>query len=201
MVRSRLPLAINFIQKEKLNPDSVFSNIDTNYSKDEIKILRLAAWFHDIGKASATKMNIEKNRLTAYGHEQPKHYMPQIEKLSGNLRSLYDNLSPQEKDILHFVIDNHMSLDQNTGFPKKLWPQIFDDTGKIKNEIKPKLLMTFIAMDRTGRLRGKDFEPHFTTFKHKQDASLKNVHQELSDMNKPLELSKDKHLEKLKNAS
>ena len=58
MVRSRLPLAVDFVQKEKLKTDSIFSNLDVNLNPSQIRILKLAAWFHDIGKASANKIKV-----------------------------------------------------------------------------------------------------------------------------------------------
>lgn len=200
MVRSRLPMAINFVKNEQLkNPDSVFSNLDMNITPQEEKILKMAAWFHDIGKASATKVDLDTGKITAHAHEHPKHYMPQIEKLQGPLKDIYNSLSESDKDILHFIIDNHMSLNQETGLPKKLWTIIFDDDGKIKNEIKPKLLITLMIMDRTGRIRGEDFEPHIQSFKQKQELSKNKAHKEFSATFDPLHLSVDKHLRRLQN--
>ena len=57
MVRSRLPIAIDFLKKEQQNTDSIFSNLDLNYTPQEIKLLKLSAWFHDMGKATATKIS------------------------------------------------------------------------------------------------------------------------------------------------
>ena len=200
MVRSRLPIAIEFVKKEQQNnPNSVFKNLDMNLSANDIKILKLAAWFHDIGKASATKVDQETGKITAHGHESAKHYLPQIERLSGNLKNIYNSLSTVEKDILHFVIDNHMSLNQETGLPRKLWSAIYDDEGNIKNDTKSKLLIIFIIMDRTGRLKAVDFEPHITTFKHKQDASIQKADKEFADTLHPLHVSKEKHLQRLQN--
>lgn len=199
MVRSRLPIAIDFLKKEQQNTDSIFSNLDLNYTPQEIKLLKLSAWFHDMGKATATKIDHETGKISAIRHEHPDHYMPQINKLSGMLKSMFDSLSPEEKNVLFFVIDNHMSLNQESGLPKKLWPFIFDEDGKIKNEIKSKLLITFIIMDRTGRIKGSDFLPHIKTFKQKQQASKENANKEFKDTLIPLHLSKDKHIKRLTN--
>lgn len=200
MVRSRLPMAIDFIKKDQsVNQNSIFSYLDMNISPQEEKILKMAAWFHDIGKASATKVDLDTGKITAHGHENSKHYMPQIDKLQGPLKEIYKSLSESDKDVLHFIIDNHMSLNQQTGFPKKLWTTIFDEDGKIKNEIKPKLLITFIIMDRTGRIRGEDFEPHVQSFKQKQNLSKDKAHKEFSSTFDPLNLSIDKHLQRLNN--
>ncbi len=199
MVRSRLPLAINFIKKEQLNPESVFHNLDLNLSKQELKILRLAAWFHDIGKASANKIDPDTGKISSHGHENSQHYMPMLNKLSGSLKTIYESLSLVEKDILHFIIDNHMSLQVGSGFPKKLYEIIFDENGKIKNEEKPKLLVIFILMDRTGRLKEIDFHPNIKTFKDKQEISKKNADKELGDTINHLNISKEKHLQRLDN--
>jgi hypothetical protein len=197
MVRSRLPMAIEFIRREASKPGSIFSNLGTSYDKMEMKILKLAAWFHDIGKATATK--VDGGRITAHGHESPGHYMPQIDKLSGGLRDIYDSLPREDREVLFFVIDNHMSLQQEGGFPRKLWGSIFDGEGKIRDEIKPKLLVTFIIMDRTGRIRGEDFMPHVSTFRQKQDLSKVHADKEFTAMMDPLHKSRDKHLTRLGN--
>lgn len=199
MVRSRLPLAMDFIAKEKLKPDSIFSNLDLNLSSREMRILKLAAWFHDIGKASASEINQETGKVTSYGHENAKHYMPMIDKLSGNLKQLFENLTPEEKEILYFVIDYHMSLQVPHGFPRKIYEKIFDDNGKVRNDSKAKLLVIFIIMDRTGRIKESDFRPDIKTFQQKQNISKQNAHKELDDTLIHLNISKEKHLQRLDN--
>lgn len=199
MVRSRLPLALDFINKEKIKQDTIFSNVNTNLTKSEERILKLAAWFHDIGKASATQTDSETGKITAHGHESPKHYLPMLDKLSGSLKQLYEILTLEEKDILYFVIDNHMSLQVPHGFPRKIYDKIFDENGKIKNEPKAKLLIIFIIMDRTGRIKQSDFNPNVQTYQHKQEISKKNAHKELDDTLIHLNISKEKHLQRLDN--
>jgi len=199
MVRSRLPLAIDFVQKEKLKPDSIFSNLDVNLNPSQIRILKLAAWFHDIGKASANKIDKDTGKITSHGHETPKHYLPMMDQLSGSLKEFFNALTPDEKDILFFVIDNHMSLQKGSGFPRKLYEIIFDQDGKIKNDNKAKLLVVFIIMDRTGRIKESDFHPEIQTFKQKQLVSKQNAHKELDDTLSHIHMSKDKHLQRLDN--
>ena len=194
MVRSRLPHAVEFLRSQSQNPDSPLSNLDPRITPSEERILKMAAWLHDIGKASVTKWNPEKEKLTSHGHERPDSYMPQIERLSGPIRSIYDSLSGFERDVLHFVIDNHMSLQPGSGFPRRLLPELFGDDGKVRNEIKPKLLVIFILMDRTGRLRGEDFKPSMG-FRDKQSASLANAGAELGDTIKHIKTSAEKHAE------
>ena len=92
-----------------------------------------------------------------------------------------------------------MSLQQDGGFPRKLWGSIFDGEGKIRDEIKPKLLVTLIIMDRTGRIRGEDFMPHVSTFRQKQDLSKVHADKEFTAMMDPLHKSRDKHLTRLGN--
>ena len=199
MVRSRLPLALDFVSKEKSKPDSIFSNLDMNLTPSQIRILKLAAWFHDIGKASANKIDKETGKITSHGHENSNHYLPMIDQLSGNLKEFFNALTSEEKEVLFFVIDNHMSLQVGGGFPRKLYEIIFDQDGKIKNDSKAKLLVTFIIMDRTGRIKEADFHPEIQTFKQKQQVSKQNAHKEVDDTLQHIHISKEKHLQRLDN--
>lgn len=196
MVRSRLPLALNFIARDKENPDSVFKNLDMNLSDSDLRVLKLAAWFHDIGKASASKFG-DDGKVKSHGHESPKHYMPMIEKLTGPIKDMYLSLSPEDMETLHFVIDNHMSLQPESGFPKKLYNTMYDGKGMIRNERRPKLLVTFILMDRTGRLKGKDFNFGINTFKDKQATSIMNADKEVDDTIGHIKKSGLKHIERI----
>lgn len=196
MVRSRLPLALDFIKKDKEKPDSVFKNLDMNLSGSDMRILKLAAWFHDIGKASASKIG-DDGKVKSYGHESPKHYMPMIDKLTGPIKEMYLSLSQDDMDTLHFVIDNHMSLQREIGFPKKLYNIMYDDNGIIRNERKPKLLVTFILMDRTGRLNGADFHSGISSFKDKQATSIMNAEKEIGDTISHIRKSSTKHLDRI----
>lgn len=196
MVRSRLPLVLDFINQDKSNPNSVFANLDMNLLNSDIRILKLAAWFHDIGKASAITFGVN-GKVNSLGHEAPKHYMPMIDKLTGPIKDMYLSMSPQDKDVLHFVIDNHMSLQPETGFPKKLYNVMYDAKGKIRNERKSKLLITFILMDRTGRLKGKNFHFGIKNFRDKQNTSLMNVGQEIDDTINHIRKSSDKHIQRI----
>lgn len=194
MVRSRLPHVIEFLRGERVKGESPLSGIDPRITPSEERVLKMAAWLHDIGKASVTKWNHEKGKLTSYRHESPESYRPQIDRLSGSMKSLYQSMPEFELDALHFVIDNHMSLQPGSGFPKRLLPQIFDERGKVRNETKPKLLVIFILMDRTGRLRADDFSPGMG-FRDKQSASLARSGDELGDAVKNLRTSSEKHAE------
>lgn len=194
MVRSRLPHVVEFLKSEGLKKESPLSNLDPRLTPSEERVLKMAAWLHDIGKASVTKWNPEKEKLTSYGHERPESYKPQLDRLSGPLKSMYESMPEFELDVLHFVIDNHMSLRPGAGFPKRLLPEIFDDYGKVRNEMKPKLLVMFILMDRTGRLRGEDFKPDMG-YREKQSASLAKSGGELGDAVKHLGAASRKHVE------
>ena len=92
-----------------------------------------------------------------------------------------------------------MSLQKGSGFPRKLYEIIFDQDGKIKNDNKAKLLVVFISMDRTGRIKESDFHPEIQTFKQKQLVSKQNAHKELDDTLSHIHMSKDKHLQRLDN--
>lgn len=150
MVRKRLNNAIEYFKNLSSDKNSVFGNLNTNLSDDEINTLRLAAWIHDIGKASAT--TIEDGKIKAIGHEDPEHFEPMMQRLNNAWKKMYEKSSQQDKDDLWFIIQNHMKL-HDFGFSKKSLNQLLDDTGKFKNDRKIKLLLILIMMDQSGRIK------------------------------------------------
>lgn len=188
MVRSRLPHLEKWFMEQGGNDSSPLSNIDFRLTESEKKILSMAAWLHDIGKATATKWDGRKKKYSSKGHETRGSYEPQIRRLTGKLKTAYESLSEFESDVLHFIIDHHMSLEHGSGFDRKIARQVLDKHGKVKNEIKPKLLVFFIMMDRTGRLRAKDHKPGMD-FEEKQAASLENMLPQIEDTIRDLRIS------------
>jgi len=169
MVRAQLDKAISLIQKEASKPNSFLSNLDTNYTEQDRNILRMAAWLHDIGKASATKIGgihwQDERRLKnlygdkpnlgqarAIGHEQFYHFNPMARELmkSSLWKKMYDNAGFEDKKDLWFIINHHMDVTKS----KKMLRRNIDPDGKFRNDRRLKLLLAFSLMDKMGRISG-----------------------------------------------
>lgn len=155
MVRKSLDSAKNLLYKE--SGRFPFENLKFNLSNKEEKMLKLCAWFHDIGKASATTIDGKhwslggEGKITAKGHEKPDHYLPMIDKINPIARKMLDSLSSDELEDVYFCIDNHMSL-RDGKFSKKVLSKIADSDGNYKSNRKVKLLLFLITMDWIGRI-------------------------------------------------
>jgi hypothetical protein len=148
LVKKALPQAVSLMQNAIHTPDSPFSNFSPEYSSREINILRLVALTHDIGKASATAWTNDEKGYQAIGHEDLSHLIPGFRKLKASpiWNKLYQSTNEEDRRIFMFLIRNHM-----TKFGKGDQNQWIDDKGKYKNDIKIKLLLTFVLMDHLGR--------------------------------------------------
>jgi hypothetical protein len=168
MVRAQLTDAIAHFQQVVADKDSVFGNLDPHLDKSDVNLLKIGAWMHDIGKASATTFtrtvdDKEKtvkygqgplepgDKIQAIGHEQPWHFEPMMKKLGQPWQQMYEKASPRDKEDLWFVIQHHMSL-KSSGFGRKLLQQLLDETGKFRNDRRIKLLLILIMMDQSGRI-------------------------------------------------
>lgn len=121
MVRQQLNDAIAYFRQMTADKNSVFGNFDPTLNQSDINLLRIAAWMHDIGKASAT--TIDKGRIQAIGHEQPWHFEPMMEKLGEPWKRMYEKASLQDKEDLWYVIQHHMDL-KSHGFGRRMLGQL-----------------------------------------------------------------------------
>lgn len=155
MVRHSLDQALTLLKQAQQKPDSPFKNLDLNLTEDDINLLRVGGWMHDIGKATATQFDPEKQDWTAHAHEQPQHYIPNMRKLKGSpWEKVWRSADSAAKKDLFFMITYHMSLrPQNgkTGFGRLLGNRLVDESGQYKNERRVKLLLILILMDHIGR--------------------------------------------------
>lgn len=158
MVRQQLNSAISHFVELTANKNSAFSNLNPNLTPAEINILKIGAWLHDIGKASATTIDGEpwENATTngvikAIKHEDPEHFELGMKRLGEPWQSMYQKASTEDKNDLWFVIQNHMSLRQ--AFGRKTIKNLVDETGKYKNDRRIKLLLILILMDQSGRTK------------------------------------------------
>jgi hypothetical protein len=157
MVRKSLDSAKSLLEKESnVFP---FTNISFYLNEKEEKMLKICAWLHDIGKASATTIDGKhwslggNGKIQAIGHDKADHYMPNIDKIP-IARKILDNLSDKELEDIYFCIDNHMGLRDGL-FSKKIMSRILENNGNYKNERKIKLLLYLIVMDWCGRISGE----------------------------------------------
>jgi NEDD4-binding protein 2 len=174
LVRKAMKVAIDLLTDAAADPSSAFSELDMNLTQEDINLLRSSAWMHDIGKAGATTIgdekrpntyikgtpldqydqpvDIEKDKISAVGHEKPKYFEPQMQKLgSGSMwHKMYDKVNAAQKDDLWFAIQGHMSLGSN-GFNKIKNSLVDAKTGKYINDRKIKILLLLILMDQMGR--------------------------------------------------
>jgi hypothetical protein len=158
MVRKSLDTVKNLLSKE--SNKFPFENINFNLNEKEEKILKMAAWLHDIGKASATTIGGQhwsaggEGKIQAIDHQKSTHYLPMIDKLHPVARNMLDNLASDELNDLYFCIDNHMNL-RDGKLSRRLSNLILEKDGNYKNERKVKILIYLITMDWTGRISGQ----------------------------------------------
>jgi hypothetical protein len=151
LVRKAIPRAIEELKalKEQEPFASIFSKINFDVSSKEMDILVLSVWLHDIGKASATTINPKTGKLTARGHQDPEHYLPQIEGLLNITPELTKEFYFQNKELIHFLIERHMDLSMG-GFSNKFLKQYYEK-GVLKNLTEIKLLLILMWADKMGR--------------------------------------------------
>jgi hypothetical protein len=164
LVRKAIPNAINRLNALKSSPpfSDVLGDMDFTVTSEELQILYISAWLHDIGKATATtiggvnydflrQMDIQyqnsPSRIKAIGHDSSPHYSPLIKSLEkfapANTKALYE----KNKTLIDFIIDHHMQLGK---FPKSFIREHFNN-GKALNTQKLKLLLILMWADKMGR--------------------------------------------------
>jgi hypothetical protein len=178
LVRQALPTAVQMFEKVRSDTNSPFAQL-TPVDAADTKILQIAAWLHDLGKASATTYNTPdktqtplaafqghsvsqlldpnfqqgKGKWQSIGHEDPQHYIPVLQQLGRPWQNMIEKLSPQDKDCLFFVVDKHMDL--QSSMRSALRKQMIQN-GKFLPDRKNKLWIVFKLMDVMGRGNGTD---------------------------------------------
>jgi hypothetical protein len=184
MVRKSVPFAIERM-KELQSQIPILSNLDFNTtSDDEMKILSLAAYIHDIGKVSATKID-DDGKISSVQHQDEKHFLPQLEKFKDVASPELKDLYLKNKDLLDFVTQHHMDLTTGSGFGKKFQSKWVDQEGKFKNDQKIKILLLLMMADKMGRgakdnetltdVRNKGYETNRTGIQATNDRAKKII--------------------------
>jgi len=152
LVRKAIPRAIDELNKLKSTQQfsNILSDIDFTVNPMESKILALAAWLHDIGKASATTIDQKTGKIQSIGHETSKHYVPQIEKLKEFAPQETIDLYVKNMKLINFLVEHHMDFMSREGFPASFLRTYFQN-GKVKNSPEMKLLLILMWSDKMGR--------------------------------------------------
>lgn len=159
LVRKSIAAAIQELNNLKTDPvlGDVLANLDFNLDSEDMKILNIAAWLHDIGKLTSTTIDgihfasapNKDGKIQAIGHETPAHYQPQIDKLSGLAPKELVDFYKTHVDVINFLIERHMDF-AHGGFPKSVISSYFDN-GRIRGDKKMKLLLVLMWADKMGR--------------------------------------------------
>jgi UTP:GlnB (protein PII) uridylyltransferase len=141
-------LKLQNIQKDPNHPlCPVISDIDFNISDEEKDILTLAAFLHDIAKATRTEER--DGKITSYGHQESKHFKPLIAYVSEDFDPAVKQIYHQHEALIDWLVENHMHLCGNI-FSKKFLKDFFVN-GKIINNQRIKLLLIIMWADQSGR--------------------------------------------------
>lgn len=192
LVRKAISSAILELKALKSDPvlGDVLANLDFNVDSEEIKILNAAAWLHDIGKFTSTTVDgvhfnstpKRDGKIQAIGHETPKHYRPQIERLSELAPKELVDFYETHMDVVNFLIERHMDF-AHGGFPNRVIAEFFEE-GRIKNDRRMKLLLVLMWADKMGRGKAPDLDGNVKKLKEAADKSRRN-HARLSKQSRP----------------
>ena len=159
LVRASIQPAILELQKLQKDPEigPFISHIDFSCTPEQLQILNLAAWLHDIGKSTATTIGGQfwktpnaTGRIQAIGHENPEHYLPQLEKFKNIAPPEVINLYEKNRELIHFLIEHHMDFTSGAGFSKGFLSRHFHN-GQVDNSPEMKMLLILMWADKMGR--------------------------------------------------
>lgn len=194
LVRKSVLAAAEELRNLKGDPEvaDILANLDFSLSEDEIKTLNLAAWLHDIGKATATTVDgtpfrdagVGGGKIQAIGHETPDHYQPQIDRLLPMAPKSLSDFYASHRELVHFLIERHMDF-AHGGFPNKVIADFFDN-GRIKGDQRMKLLLVLMWADKLGRAKAPNLEKNVARLKDAAQKSIR-LHSKGSRATKPFE--------------
>lgn len=159
LVRKAIPRAVQELQTLQQDPTvgPALADINFTITPAEEQILALAAWLHDIGKATATTIGGQPwqtpgatGKIQAISHQDPEHYQPQLDKLKDVAPPETVQLYMQNRDLINFLIEHHMDFTSGHGFSKGFLAQNFQG-GKVNNTPEMKLLLLLMWSDKMGR--------------------------------------------------
>jgi hypothetical protein len=168
LVRKNVNKAILML-KDLQQINNILSNLSFEFSREELQIIFMCAYLHDIGKVSAT--NVESDgRITSVGHQDIEHFVPQINNLRRVCPKSIEDFYYSHVDVISFVIEHHMDFALG-GFPKRLIRNMFDN-GVIKGELKYAILLVIMWADKLGRGIVPDFTKNINLLKSASKYSI-----------------------------
>jgi hypothetical protein len=181
LVRRAILSAGQALQDLKSEPafDEILSNLDFRLSEDEVRVLIMAAWLHDIGKTTATTIGGTpfrdapdlSGKIQAIGHEKPDHYAPQVDRLLALAPDSTARFYESNKELINFLIERHMDFSHG-GFPNRVISDYFEG-GKVKNDRRIKLLLVLMWADKMGRAKAADLAQNMNKLRASAAKSLK----------------------------
>mgnify|MGYP002783784838 FL=1 len=148
LVRGSIKKAALILKSYTGKLGEVLSNLDFSLNAQELEILALAAWGHDVGKVTATGLK-DAGKIHARGHQDRQHFEPQLQDLGTVAPEKTKQLYLQNKDLIDFLILHHMDFASGQ-FGKAFIDENFDN-GKVKNSLQMKLLLILMWADKLGR--------------------------------------------------
>lgn len=201
LVRRAIAAAAEELQSLKSSPvfSGILSRLDFNLTGDDVEVLKMAAWLHDVGKSTATTIGGvafrdaqgSQGKIQAIGHEKPEHYGPQVEKFLALAPEYTRGFYESNRDLINFLVERHMDF-AHGGFPGKVISAYFDD-GVLKDDRRVKLLLVLMWADKMGRAKTPDLAKNID---HLRMAAEKSVR--ASKKTKPFEGSESEFRNMLK---
>lgn len=160
LVRKAIPNAIQELKSLQQNDPElshVLSNLNFDLPPEEMNVLKMAAWLHDIGKPATTTVGglpfLTRAPLTgkiqSIAHQDPKNYMPEIEDLESVAPPETIAFFKKHEPLIRFLVDHHMDFVAEK-FSRTIVDEFFRD-GKIINDVRIKLLLALMWSDKMGR--------------------------------------------------
>ena len=181
LVRRSMATAVQELQSLKSAPvfGEILSDLDFRLSDEDMSVLAMAAWLHDVGKSTATTVDGTpfrdapslSGKIQAIGHERPEHYAPQVEKLLALAPKSTTLFYESNKELINFLVERHMDISHG-GFPNKVISAHFDG-GKVKNERGMRLLLVLMWADKIGRAKAPDLANNMNKLKEASEKSKK----------------------------
>lgn len=163
LVRRAISSAAEELQNLKSGSafSEMLSDLDFRLTEDDFNVLVMAAWLHDVGKATATTVGgvpfrsaTADGKIQAIGHERPEHYGPQVEKMLGLAPESTRRFYETNRELINFIIERHMDFSHG-GFPNRVISDFFE-RGRLKNDRRIRLLLVLMWADKMGRGKAPD---------------------------------------------
>lgn len=184
LVRRAISSASEELKNLKSSPvfSDILSDIDFRLTEDDTQVLVMAAWLHDVGKATATTIGgvpfrdaeVQTGKIQAIGHEKPEHYGPQIEKMLNLAPESTRRFYESNRDLINFLVERHMDFSKG-GFPNRVISDFFVN-GKVRGDRRIKLLLLLMWADKMGRARIPDLANNINKLRLASEKSVEMAH-------------------------